>query len=390
METDKLNSIITMIYDAAIDSEQWIEVMQHLQEILSSIAIGQFTHSKITHEVTSYQAVGIEKKWLDLYKNKYAAVNPWLNNKLISKPGVAFTDNTIEDLCKGKNVFSQGIYYKNWMKPQGFNHKLCSIICNTPESITLLSFFRNSKQKNYNELDYGIFYKLSPHLCRATKIINHFEEKDNKLIKLEGLIENIDCGIILIDENTRTLEANQKALKIIQETKGVRLSKNKITCQRKAENNILKQYLNELNSYDSIKPVTPKEFRLESRSGQTILSALIIQIHIKNDTSKHKPTVAMIFKENNSKPKNINKIFLKVTYKLSPLEVRLTQELLSGNPLKRAASDMNISYETARWYIKKILKKTGTHRQSELIRCVLTDFASEQSRSYQASNQHPS
>ena len=53
---------------------------------------------------------------------------------------------------------------------------------------------------------------------------------------------------------------------------------------------------------------------------------------------------------------------------LTPAETRVLAEIIGGNGLLAAAARLNITYATARDHAKRILSKTGTNRQTELIR----------------------
>ncbi|MEJ5979500.1 hypothetical protein WG901_22795 [Novosphingobium sp. PS1R-30] len=59
-------------------------------------------------------------------------------------------------------------------------------------------------------------------------------------------------------------------------------------------------------------------------------------------------------------------------YSLSPVETRLTCLLVSGSTVGEAAVDMGIKEATARGYLKQVLRKTKTERQSDLLRLMLT------------------
>jgi len=62
-------------------------------------------------------------------------------------------------------------------------------------------------------------------------------------------------------------------------------------------------------------------------------------------------------------------------YGLTPGETRLTLLLLSDCSLEEAARLLGISRSTVRSVLKRIFEKTGTNRQSELVRTLLTGFA---------------
>ena len=57
---------------------------------------------------------------------------------------------------------------------------------------------------------------------------------------------------------------------------------------------------------------------------------------------------------------------------LTAAEAQLALALADGATLEEVASRSRISPETARVHLKRVLAKSGTHRQSELVRLILT------------------
>ncbi len=58
-------------------------------------------------------------------------------------------------------------------------------------------------------------------------------------------------------------------------------------------------------------------------------------------------------------------------YGLTPSEKRLVQQLVSGRSLKEAADSLKITRATSRNKLARIMTKTDTHRQSELLQLIL-------------------
>ena len=59
-------------------------------------------------------------------------------------------------------------------------------------------------------------------------------------------------------------------------------------------------------------------------------------------------------------------------FKLSRSEARLALALSHGKTIAEAADDIGITVETARNYSKRLFSKTGTRRQAELVRIILS------------------
>ena len=72
---------------------------------------------------------------------------------------------------------------------------------------------------------------------------------------------------------------------------------------------------------------------------------------------------------------------LKSLFGLTPSEANIVQELESGLSLSEIAAERHISQHTARDHLKAVFLKTGTRRQAELCKMVMsspTSFISEE------------
>lgn len=59
-------------------------------------------------------------------------------------------------------------------------------------------------------------------------------------------------------------------------------------------------------------------------------------------------------------------------FDLTPAEARLASALASGQPLEAAAAACGITVKSARTYLERIFRKTGTHQQSQLVALLKT------------------
>src|SRR5262249_30862533 len=66
-----------------------------------------------------------------------------------------------------------------------------------------------------------------------------------------------------------------------------------------------------------------------------------------------------------------NPAILRELFSLTPTETRITTPLVLGRSAEEIAQDLNVSIQTVRTHIKRVLSKTSTTRQGELISLVL-------------------
>jgi DNA-binding CsgD family transcriptional regulator len=83
------------------------------------------------------------------------------------------------------------------------------------------------------------------------------------------------------------------------------------------------------------------------------------------------PLAALVFLVDPATATRSRAASLCAVYRLTPTEARIADLLAGGSDLREVSAQLRIAFETARFHVKRILAKTGTRRQSDLIRLVL-------------------
>ncbi len=62
---------------------------------------------------------------------------------------------------------------------------------------------------------------------------------------------------------------------------------------------------------------------------------------------------------------------LKALFGLTPTEARIAAQVANGLSLAEVAGELRLGLGTVRWHAKRIMSRTGTSRQAELVRMIL-------------------
>ncbi|MBK8177284.1 MAG: helix-turn-helix transcriptional regulator [Rhodospirillales bacterium] len=81
---------------------------------------------------------------------------------------------------------------------------------------------------------------------------------------------------------------------------------------------------------------------------------------------------ALLFIGDPERPATFDQTRIARLYGLSRAESRVAALLASGYRLEQVAESLGIAYETVRKHLKQIFSKTGTYRQAELVRMLVT------------------
>jgi len=82
--------------------------------------------------------------------------------------------------------------------------------------------------------------------------------------------------------------------------------------------------------------------------------------------------MAVIFINDPDKNNKPTAVQLREKFAMTPAEAGFAVEILKGDGIQAAADRLSISRATARTHLSRIFDKTGTRRQAELVRVLLS------------------
>ena len=160
---------------------------------------------------------------------------------------------------------------------------------------------------------------------------------------------------MLISGTGRVVHANRLAAHLLDRQEGLKLEGGILTACQKSERGPLRALISRGAGCMAISKSHGRwSYAVEVVAGTPVDSCTVVIIRDPDPATS----------ANSSEP-------LVDMYGLSRSEGRLLAELLRGRTLRESASALGLSWETSRTYLKRILEKTGTRRQAELVALAL-------------------
>jgi len=187
------------------------------------------------------------------------------------------------------------------------------------------------------------------------------EQLDCVRREMEALGEALDRmweAVAMVARNGKVVYANRAAAKILEEAVGVSLSPDArlIPATADARASLAKALA------QCVPPAPIAVPRLEQ-------PPLVLNVQpLPPETQGAFGAIALLFISDPQLKPNDRTAALQSAYGLTKTEARLVQEISEGSSLKKIATTHNITYETVRTHLRRILSKTGAKRQAELVR----------------------
>jgi DNA-binding CsgD family transcriptional regulator/PAS domain-containing protein len=358
-----LDHVIGLVYDAASDSRRWPDALFDLKQCLdaSGVALAEFNFASRMGEICHF--VGYDPAYVRQFRQNAASQNVWL------RPGAWYLPGSIsfgEQIIASESLLKTDFYHE-WLRPQGFFHRLCAVIKRDNEQIVYLEAMRSESHGRYSDAHQRLLQGLLPHLQQATQRGSHLW----RLAVSRDIIDSLQFAVLVVDKRGRVLFSNRLAEEALRDQKGLSLGPNGL----RASASVTDQQLKGLIERTVAGNDKGLGGALMVRRGDDLPPIWVVVAPLSRQLRRvvdQQEGVALVFVHMPELLGKMQEATLRTFYGLTAAEQRLALLILEGCRLAEAAQRLNISRNTVRTHMKRIYVKTQTDCQTDLVRMLLT------------------
>lgn len=369
--------IIDQIYAAALDVNAWPAVLRALQKLFDCNAAGLYAADMMNGRVSLIELRGIDPDYLERYIADHLLDNPWAKVPELQRQGHIRTDLSLDEYHRSPGFYHRTALYNEWMKPQEFIHTLGTNLLVEDRNLTKLFLYRPRQAGAFDAREIARFEWLRGHLTQAVRVARRLAQQQAQVDTSLGALDRMDFGIAFLDAAGRVTHANRFAAALFRLRDGLFVSGGRLRAAHREDGKRLTAALRAaLNLRQGQAVAPPRHVSLRRPGGEQPLCVAVVPLPRRdsNPFLMEQPGAALIVTDPGHAPA-VPREWLQQQYGLTPVEASLAQCLTQGLPLRQTAQRLGITYETARWYLKIIFQKTGTARQSDLVRLLLSERA---------------
>ena len=368
---DVFLDLVGHIYDAALDSALWPSVLKQVRKTIGGTNMVFQGGPKNPMACTFVYSDGVPDEGPREYMEYYSAIDPRFAH-FMRNPRTPIHHDYLHIDEKG---IGRSEYYA-WLAGQGLKYYIASPVLNEDNTLAILSLQRSPQQGHVQTRDIDVFSKLIPHFTRAVQISQRFNDLDLQRAATLEALDHMPFGVILVDSRGKILALNRTAGEVVEQCDGLSITRSGLaaaTAQATSELRSLIARSAQTMAGESLSP--GGQLALARPSMKRPLSVLVAPLHLREvEWSKRTPTVAVFVSDPERTAKAPAETISRL-YGLTPAEARLVVQLIGGRSVAEAADELRITSATARNQLKAVFRKTETHRQSDLVRLVLTGVA---------------
>jgi DNA-binding CsgD family transcriptional regulator len=351
-----------IIYDAAVSPAHWPIALERLRTIFHGDTVATMVRNLATLQGQG-MAVGETSGSYSEYLNEWNGRNIISNRTRVWRSGAVETDQDI--LPKSELLRSE--YYNDFMKRVGF-HSVLRLSLRYEDGIwSGLSVTRPRRAGEFDHDDIVLGRTLMPHLQRAMAISQRLRHSDITT----DVMDRLEFPLLILDVCGRLIHFNPAATALLARADGLVAAKSTLHAASPAMTSRLHGLIaNAAGLGRGHRDASA--MRLPRSSGKPALSLLAIPLRQAFEWMlPRQPSVLLCITDPEARPAapadRLSELF-----ELTRAEATIAVELLAGRDVSEIALQQGRSIHTIRLHLARIMAKTDTNRQSELMRLLLS------------------
>jgi DNA-binding CsgD family transcriptional regulator len=358
-----LLELIGAIYEAGMDFSRWPDTLGRISAAFGAPSAGMARQGKTLADCWGFSA-GVQPAAMKSYVEYYHGINPIWRSVPNTPAGTVQADTMV--IPRGE--LSRTEFFNDYMLPQQIRGMLNSVVLLEEGRQTVITMHGRNQ---FESDDIALYKLLTPHLQRAIQInLKSAKMEINQVASMEAL-NRLNEGVLFVDVNAAVVFANSTAERLFVAGGGLGQRHGILQCKVPYETAALHAMIAKCG--DEALRSSGGFLALSRGVGRLPLTLMIAPIPNRGSHwSRDRLPVAIIFATDPERIPKPASSQLQDQFGLTPAQAAFAIEILRGDGIQAAADRLSISRATARTHLARVFDKTGTRRQSELVRLLMS------------------
>ncbi len=356
---EEFSRLVAGVYAAAITPQRWSSTVHDLQQTFGATACSLL---EADGAIWAFQDSTIPQAALDAYREHYCHSDYVLAAVHTSAIGVVRTGPEI--IVPNRNPD----FYHGWMRPNSLEDGLFVRLTGGDDPACFLVASPDSGFDTPDRI--ALMSALVCHLQQALGAQAKISTLANRVVEMAGALEGVRHGVLVVTRGGAVINANSRAEDILRAQDGLSGRHGRVV----AENSCCARELHRaLGLAIDGAPVRSGTVMVCARpSGKRPFVIHVVPSHRPDDDavlSRSMALVVIVDPEQDAEPEPA---LLRRLFDLTDAEAEIALRMARGADVRQVSEELSISLTTVRTHLHHVFNKTQTHRQSELVRLLLT------------------
>jgi DNA-binding CsgD family transcriptional regulator len=373
LSQDPLLQLVDRIYDAALKPDAWPDVVQSIARFMGNSKGKLFTPLLAVDKGGLVVTVGIpeaaDRVWATQYRDDDIWVTSGVGKGLMWEGNVVTDDDLVpEDEFVGSRI------YREHLRHLDIGRLCCGVVFDMRPSDTPATVFSvvRGLARPYATEEKEAMRILVPHLSRALGVMYRLRDADLNLAVSLAALDRLSVGVVLLDVAGRIAHANREAARILDECDGLSRDTGFVFANESARMQWARILPSLFDRSVASVPHFSQAVAVPRPSGRSPLVLQAAPLGAAHAFAAPSDAAAVVFITDPGRRTELDMATMRDLYRTTPAEAALAECLCRGQTIAQAAGERGISETTARSQLAELFRKTGTGRQADLIRVLMS------------------
>jgi DNA-binding CsgD family transcriptional regulator/PAS domain-containing protein len=369
MDGKRLWRVIGDVYDAALDSSRWPDVLGDAAAFVGGSSAALYWKDAASKAGGVHHDDGrMDLAYQRLYFEKYAALDPATHTHVfagIDEP-IATADFSIPDEYRNTRI------YREWLRPQGIVDGVNTVLDKTATGAGMFIVFRFERDGIVDDETRRRMRLLAPHVRRAVHVGRMTERKEAEAATYAGALDGLSAGPFFVDPDGAIIHANAAGRELLETGDLLRIRGGRLAASRPAADIAFRKTFHLARSGDEAVGTKGISLPLDTIDGdqQHVMHILPLTSGERRKTVAGSSAVAALFVHKVAiEPRSAPEIIAR-HYSLTPMELRVLLAIVDVGGVPESAEALGVAQTTVKWHLGHLFQKTGTSRQADLVKLV--------------------
>jgi DNA-binding CsgD family transcriptional regulator/PAS domain-containing protein len=363
LEPEILSSVISDIYDCALNPDRWPSALTRIAEYadaayatISMALPGQMNPVMAHHSPW-------DPEMLRVLNEDFGLELPGLKDVVYGE--LDMPQSTLSQMAEDE--FQKSRFYRDWVAPQGLRDGCIAKFVQTAERIGLVAFITRSNRDIVNADERRFLQLLTPHLRRAALIGDLLNQSLVAVTAYRSALDGLDTPVLLTDGKGQLKHANAAADELLRMGRGLALSAGGVLATSAIARSALADALARASADDG-EALGHRGIGIPlSRPGENPVVAYVLPLARSELRSSFGPATAAIFVSLGASHVPLAGSMLVALFDLTPAESRVMMLASASQSLAEIAASLQVSENTVKTHLGRIYSKTGATRHADLV-----------------------
>lgn len=366
MNLANFSSALDHIYAASTTPEQWPDALARINDLFDCSCVCLIDRNLRTLEgsICSNFDQGSEREFITEWTDR----NVLARRKRVRRRGTIETDHDVLP----RRELERSEYFNEFLSPRDMDHLMLVTLGLEREFVRSLTLTRPTIAGEFDAADVERFRPLVVHLQRAVEV-NVALAKSKVIVGAAAeILEQSATGVVLIDERGRAAFINRAARAMAAERDGFVVVGDTIKLMHPKQQGVLQRLIDgATGKLAGTSAARGGVMRWPRKSGKQDYAVTVGSTPMSINYPFRERAAFVVVTDPTEHPASPDDL-LRMFFELSDAELRVARHVMQGHSPEQIAALLDVRLSTVRWHLASLFRKTGTSRQDELVRALLS------------------